>query len=273
MGGMTNRPLPLVERLIVEHWPRLAGIVREARAQWPAVLDEQWPAIVSYLGGDEEPLRVFVEKHVGTPTPSFVFPALEGRDIGDLDEWETWEFIEHHKARAEAKKAGDSRKRVRQQIRKYGSVREALSVLANYYNKSLERVLLDKIEEVCVEEASELSDRELASAAANLIRREATEKRKSCVPAKQLLLSDDWVPDNLARRDLDAFEALDCLQRLANTADRSRQTRPSPLELETFARSGYMTNREIAAERKRSENQIKQEKLRAVRKYRRAAEL
>ena len=101
MGGMTNRSLPLVERLIVEHYPRLAGLVQETRARRPAILDEQWPAIVSYLDGDAKPLRSFVKKHVGGPPRPFVFSALEARNIGDLDEIETWEFIEYHRRQRE----------------------------------------------------------------------------------------------------------------------------------------------------------------------------
>jgi hypothetical protein len=268
---MANWTYP--ETSLEEYWPRISEVLREAEAQRPAILDEQWPAIVSYLDGDTKPLRTFVKKHVGLPTPSFLFPGLEAKGIGDLDEVETWEFIEHHKRQAEAKKAGNASERVRSKTRKFKSIDKALGILTKYYGKDPERVLLDEIEVVCLEEASELSDQELVRVTANLIRRKATENQKDPLQTNPLLLSDEWMPDSLARHDMNVVEALDYLQWLDNTAACSRSTRPSSLERETFALSAYMTNKEIAAQRNRSEDQIKQEKLRAVRKYRRAAGL
>jgi hypothetical protein len=66
--------------------PEAQRFFAELRAKRPPELDEQWPAIRSYLDGDAEPLRAFVKKHVGAAleqaSSSYVFPALEGKDIG-----------------------------------------------------------------------------------------------------------------------------------------------------------------------------------------------
>jgi hypothetical protein len=66
-----------LETSLEKYRPRISEVLREAEAQRPAILDEQWPAIVSYLDGNTKALLAFVKKHVGPPTPSFVFPALE----------------------------------------------------------------------------------------------------------------------------------------------------------------------------------------------------
>ncbi len=84
--------------------PEMQKELAEKRAKRPAELDEQWPAIRSYLDGDAGPLRTFIKKHIGPSAfSSFVLPALEKKDIGDLDEWETWEFIKHHKVKARSR--------------------------------------------------------------------------------------------------------------------------------------------------------------------------
>ena len=183
MGGMTNRPLPLVERLIVEHYPRLAGLVQETRARRPAILDEQWPAIVSYLDGDAKPLRSFVKKHVGGSPRPFVFSALEARNIGDLDEIETWEFIEYHRRQRERRiKGQDVLNRVpiiRLGIsKKHKSVDLALEALSER-GQSREQVLREMIPGVAyVEQANPWpgSKSKLPGRIANQIRREGLER-------------------------------------------------------------------------------------------------
>jgi len=255
--------------------PEAQKYFSELLARRPAELDEQWPAIRSYLDGDAEPLRASVKKHVGVSiSSSYVFPALERRGIGDLDPWETWGFIEHHRTRLEGRGAAESSKRVRQKVRKYESLRDALGILADYYTRPAEQVLSDKIEEaMCSEGAWELSEGELVRGIVNSIRREGTQKRKSHPQTSRLLAPDNWLPDSSARRDLDSFEALEYLQRLSQAAAHSRQTRPTTQELEAFTMTAYMTHKEAAALRGKSENQNKQEALRAARKYRRAAGL
>ena len=184
MGRMANRPLSLVERLIVEHYPRLAGLVQETRARRPAILDEQWPAIVSYLDGDAKPLRSFVKKHVGGPPRTFYFSALKATNIGDLDEIETWEFIEHHKSRLERKNEGqDVLNRVpiiRLGIsKKHKSVDLALEALSER-GQSREQVLREMIPGVAyVEQATPWpgSKSKLPGRIANQIRREGLERQ------------------------------------------------------------------------------------------------
>jgi hypothetical protein len=168
--------------------PRAQKYLSELFAKRPPELDEQWPAIRSYLDGDAAPLRAFVKKHVGaSPSSSFVFPALEGRDIGALDEWETWELIKHHKNRLEVRGAVEVSKRVRPKVKKYQSLQDALRSLSDVYGTEGERVLLDKIEEIVLStRASELSDSELVRAITNCIRREGTRARKS-LPRSSLL--------------------------------------------------------------------------------------
>jgi hypothetical protein len=258
--------------------PEAQRFFAELRAKRPPELDEQWPAIRSYLDGDAEPLRAFVKKHVGAAleqaSSSYVFPALEGKDIGGLDEWETWEFIKHHRTRFKARGAVKSSKRVRQQVRQYESVRGALYNLAGYYTKSSEQVLSDKIEEaVCSDGAPAQPDLELVRAIVNRIRRESTQKRKRYLQTDPLVGIEGRLPDSSARREVDSFEALDHLQRLAEAAALSRQTTPTAQELEAFTMAVYMTHKEAAALRGKSETQNKQEAYRAARKYRRAAGL
>ena len=183
MGGMTNRPLPLVERLIVEHYPRLAGLVQETRARRPAILDEQWPAIVSYLDGDAKPLRSFVKKHVGGPPRPLPCSALEASNIGDLDEIETWEFIEYHRTQRERRNKGqDVLNRVpiiRLGIsKKHKSVDLALEALSER-GQSREQVLREMIPGVAYVEQdnpSPGSNSELPGRVANQIRREGLER-------------------------------------------------------------------------------------------------
>jgi hypothetical protein len=257
------------------HQPMAQKYLSELRAKRPAERDEQWPTIRSYLDGDAEPLRAFVKKHVrASRSSSHVFPALEGRNIGELDEWETWEFINHHRTRLGARGAPESSKRVRQNIRQYESVRDALDILADYYTKSREQVLSDKIEEaMCSEGALEQSDLELVRAIVNRIRREGTQKRKSHPQTSRLLMVDDRFRDSSSQRDLDSVEALEHLQWLTDAAAHSRETTPTAQELEAFTLAVYMTHKEAAALRGKSETQNKQEAYRAARKYRRAAGL
>jgi hypothetical protein len=47
---------------------RIAEIVRSLEAQEPPEFDVLWPAIRSYLDGDESPLRAFIKQHVGHKT-------------------------------------------------------------------------------------------------------------------------------------------------------------------------------------------------------------
>jgi hypothetical protein len=273
MGGMTNRQLPLVERLIVEHYPRLAGLVQESRARRPAILDEQWPAIVSYLDGHAKPLQSFVKKHVGGPPRPLVFSALEARNIGDLDEIETWEFIEYHRTQLERRNEGQDvlnrAPSIRQGIRKYESVSLALDSLS-VRGQSHEQVLRDMIPGVAyVEQANPWpsSKSKLPGRIANQIRREGIEQchdpGKVFAPGPELL-------SELLSRHADALE-------LAAFADREllarriQNARLSSQELESLWYGNLLGDREAGAFLERSANQVAQEKLRAIKKIYRSA--
>jgi hypothetical protein len=211
MGRMTNRPLPLVERLIVEHYPRLAGLVQETRARRPAILDEQWPAIVSYLDVDAKPLRSFVKKHIGGPRRTLVSSALEARDIGDLDEIETWKIIEYHRTQLERRNKGQDvlnrAPSIRQGIRKYESVNLALDSLS-VRGRSREQVLREMIPGVAyVEQANPWpgSKSKLAGRIANQIRREGLERPDD--PGKVFTLGPEGLLEHADELELATFAA------------------------------------------------------------------
>jgi len=63
------------------------------------------------------------------------------------------------------------------------------------------------------------------------------------------------------------------LEQLGKKALESRATRPTAQELESFALSAYMTDKEAEVRVKRSANQIKQERHRTIKKFRRATGL
>jgi DNA-binding CsgD family transcriptional regulator len=79
------------------------------------------------------------------------------------------------------------------------------------------------------------------------------------------LLPDDRVSEKMGRVDLQAFDAVERLQQLMNRAGLSDKER------ESFLILGRMTSQQAAKELGRSPEQLRQEKLRSVKKLRQAA--
>lgn len=266
MGRMTNRPLSLVERLIVEHYPRLAGLVQETRARRPAILDEQWPAIVSYLDGHAKPLRSFVKKHIGGPPRPFYFSALEEKNIGDLDEIETWEVIEYHRKQLENSNKGqdvlNQAPSIRQGIRKYESVNLALDSLS-VRGQSREQVLREMIPGVAyVERSKSPPPANLPGKVANQIRREGLERpddpgKVFALGLDSLLGHADEVDDDV---ELATFAVCEQLAHMAEKAGVSEQ------EWESFVFGTVFGNQEAAEILDRPAKQVGVEKFRASNK-------
>jgi hypothetical protein len=127
-----------------------------------------------------------------------------------------------------------------------------------------------------------LRDEDIIRGVGNRIRREATDKRKTLEAERRLLAesgsADGGKPGVQRPRDprnieQDSFDALNYLEQLAKKASESRATRPTAQELESLALSAYMADKEAEEKVKRSANQIKQERHRAVKKFRRATGL
>jgi len=237
--------------------------VEEALEEEPPEFDLLWPAIKSYLNGNESPLRAFIKQHVGHKTPPYVLLVLKNQDIGELDLWEVWEHIEHHRAQLQSRNSGkdtlEEVPSIRLGIKKYGSVDLALDALAVQGQKP-EQVLREMIPGVAYVEQSNLppdSKDKLPGRVASQIRREGLER------------PDD--PGRVFGREPEALSGyadsqeplVFALMEFKIAAD------TSPQELESWAAAVLLGNKKAAEELGRPANQIAQEKHRANAKFRR----
>jgi hypothetical protein len=229
----------------------------------PPEFDLLWPAIKSYLDGDESPLRAFIKQHVGHKTPPYVLLVLKNQDIGELDLWEVWEFIEHHRAQLQSRNSGkdalEEVPSIRLGIKKYASFDLALDALAVQGQKR-EQVLREMIPGVAYVEQSNLSPDskdKLPGRVASQIRREGLERPDD--PGR-VFVPEPEVLSGYADNEEALVFALMELKIAANT---------SPQELESWEAAVLLGNKKAAEELDRPANQIAQEKHRTYAKFRR----
>jgi hypothetical protein len=236
--------------------------VEEALEEEPPEFDLLWSAITSYLNGNESSLRAFIKQHVGHKTPPYVLLVLKNQDIGELDLWEVWEHVEHHRAQLQSRNSGkdtlEEVPRIRSGIKKYGSVDLALDALAVQGQKR-EQVLREMIPGVAYVEQSNLtpeSKDKLPGQVASQIRREGLEWPDE--PDKVFSPELETLWGYADYREVQAF----ALREFEIDVD------ASPQELESWEAAVLLGNSEAAQLLGRSANQIGQEKYRTNAKFR-----
>ena len=242
--------------------------VEEALEEEPPEFDLLWPAIKSYLDGNESPLRAFIKQHVGHKTPPYVLLVLKNQDIGELDLWEVWEHVEHHRAQLQSRNSGkdtlEEVPSIRLGIKKYGSVDLALDALA-VQGQKCEQVLREMIPGVAYVEQRNLppdSKDKLPGRVASQIRREGPEQPHD---RGKVFSADLEVLAGFADEvELAIFELREELAQKVNEANLTTQ------EAESWVAAVVLGNEEAATVLGRSENQVAQEKHRANKKFRRA---
>jgi len=205
----------------------------------------------------------------------------------ELELGRLWTLLDRNRRRASQRGSAERVARIGKSFRRYGSYRKALSTLANYYREDESTVLEDAIREiVCSEGAYVLLDRDVIREIGNHLRREKTRMQKA-LKAEQKLQAE-YQPtgarmqggreggrrlQNPRNLEQESFDALDYIEWLGKKASESRLTKPTAQELQSFAVSAYMSDREAEAEVERKANQIKQERRRAIKKFQRIAEI
>lgn len=230
--------------------------------------------LVEYHGGGQEAHTYLLALGYLGQVPDEALEKTLRRTIrqhsGELELERLWSLLDRHKRRIASTGPDERVDRVSSGFRQsYGSYREALNTLHDYYREDETEVLKDAIrDEVCSEGAWLLLDKDIRREVGNRIRREETKAKKNMY-AVPLFLPDDLIGEDkdTERVDLQAFDAAELLQRLMNRARLSAQEREALFAL------GRMTSKEAAKELGRSPEQLRQEKLRSVKKLRRAAEL
>jgi hypothetical protein len=202
----------------------------------------------------------------------------------ELKLWRLNKLVDQHRGRVARTGPVERVERINKAFRRYASHNQALATLSNYYRENTNTVLRDTIREtVCSEGAHLLLDEDIVGEVGNRIRREGTDKRKKLEAEERLRLEDSKLvgsskqgvrgPSDARNLEQDSFDALDYLEQLAKKASKSRATKPTAQELESLSLSAYMLDREAEARVKRPANQIKQERHRAAKKFRRAKRL
>lgn len=268
----------------VEKWGKAASEVVCEVSETLRVIDE----LVEYHGGEDQGADIYV----------LALGYLEQKPDAELEDRLRWiirqygdqlelrrlkKLLHRHKHRVSRTGPSERVERINSAFRHYGSYQEALRTLANYYTEDKSAVLIDTIRDaVCSEGAYLLLDEDIIREVGNRIRREATAKRRALEAEKRLLADSGSVsgsklgvrrPRDPRNIEQDSFDTLNYLEQLAKNASESRATRPTAQELESFALSAYMADKEAEEKVKRSANQIKQERHRAVKKLRRASGL
>jgi DNA-binding CsgD family transcriptional regulator len=248
-------------------WGKTASEVVWEVSETLRVLDE----LVEYHGGEEQGATIYVLALAYLEQKPDAELEDELRRVirqhrGDLELRRLWNLLDRHSNRVSRSGATELVKKVRSGFRRsYGSYQEALSTLCEYHREDETVVLKDAIRtEVCSEGAWLLRDKDIMNRVGNRIRREATKAKKDSF-ASPLLLADDQVSEKMGCVDLEAFDAVERLQQLMNRAGLSAQERESLLIL------GRMTSKQAAKELGRSPEQLRQEKLRSIKKLRQAA--
>jgi DNA-binding CsgD family transcriptional regulator len=251
----------------LEKWAKVASEVVWEVSETLRVIDE----LVEYHGGGEQGADIYVLALAYLEQKPDA--ELEGRlrriirQYGDQIELRRlWKLPNRHKRRVSRTGPSERVEKISSGFRRsYSSYQEALNTLSNYYREDETEVLKDAIRtEVCSEGAWLLLDRDIMNRAGNRIRRDATKAKRDSF-ASPLLLPDDRVSEKMGRVDLQAFDAVERLQQLMNRAGLSDKER------ESFLILGRMTSQQAAKELGRSPEQLRQEKLRSVKKLRQAA--
>jgi hypothetical protein len=243
--------------------------------------------LIEYHGGDYEALMyvsalAYLEQELDAKLEERLRRLIqlygEELELGRL-----WTLLDRNRRRASQRGSAERVARIGTNFRRYGSHRNALNTLANYYQEDESTILEDTIKEiVCSEGAYLLLDIDISRKVGNHIRAEATQKRKAREAEKDLRA--EYKPTGIpalgvqrpreARNvEQDSFDALDYLERLDKKASESSLTKPTPQELESLVLSAFMSDREVEIEVKRKANQIKQERRRAIKKFQRIAEI
>jgi hypothetical protein len=202
----------------------------------------------------------------------------------ELEAWRLNKLISQHRRRVARTGYVERVERIYKKFRRYASHNQALATLSKYHRENADTVLRDTIREtVCSEGAHLLLDEDILNEVGNRIRREGTHKRKKLEAEERLRLEDAKLvgsskqgvrgPTDSRNLEQVSFDALDHLEQLNKKASKSRTTKPTAQELESLTLSAYMLDREAEAIVKRPANQIKQERHRAAKKFRRAERL
>jgi hypothetical protein len=201
----------------------------------------------------------------------------------ELELGRLWTLLDRNRRRARQRGPAERVKRIGANFRQYGSHREALHTLADYYQEVESTILEDTIKEVvCSEGAYLLLDTDIRRKVGNHIRAEATQKGKARRAEKDVRTEYEpkggpalgvQRPRDARNVEQDSFDALDYLERLRRKASETSLTKPSAQELESVVLSAFMSDREAEIEVERRANQIKQERRRAVKKFQRIAEI
>lgn len=285
VGVLPNQREPTTQQSAVPLEPILGpiafGLQRVSRALKPVLEFMQSPETIEILkglliitalyekhGGNQKAfVRALVERRLGRKADALLVTKLQDVRTKPLSEFLT--LVDHHKRRLGRDEVIVRREAVRASLRMYGSLEKARSILAAYHKEGREQILLDEIvEAVCEEQASRLSNKDLAGVVGNRIRRDATESRKK-LPAN---FTDVGVFNQAGvENEIEAREILLFLQQVADAA--AHQKPPSQQELEALIITAYTEDdAEASMVLGRPKNQIKQERFRAGRKLRRAAD-
>jgi len=246
------------------------------------VMDE----LVEYHGGEGQgaDLYVLALGYLEQSPDAELEDALRRtiRQYGDeLELWRLAKLVDRHRGRVTHTGPVQRVERINKAFKRYPSHKKALATLSNYYRENTDTVLEDTIREtVCSEGAFLLTDKDIRREVGNRLRREGTDRREKLEAEKRLWLEDSKPvgtdkqgvrgSSDVTNLEQDSFDALDHLEQLAKKASKSRATKPTAQELESLALFAYMSDREAQARVERPANQIKQERHRAVKKFRRA---
>jgi hypothetical protein len=142
-----------------------------------------WTPTKEALQGDATGLLRWTQQRIGHKPNPVLRVRLTDKDLGEKTPAEIWGLVDYHGGlrtiRVRAASTSERILRIRERIRRYASLDEALRVLRDDPGETLQRVLLREIEEaVCSPQLSALSDKELVRYITNDIRRRGRERHK-----------------------------------------------------------------------------------------------
>jgi hypothetical protein len=235
--------------------------------EWPPEFLGACAAHGAYVLGDERPLRVWVERHIGQKPDSLMMVRLKTNDLGwggELPLLYLFETLKHHRDRlvrkGEAARIERLAREVRRGIKRYGSVNVALDAL-RVRGQTREGVLEEVIPGMAYLEREELPPgANLAGRVARQIRREGIEQPHD--PGKVFPTDPEHLLIVADELGLAAFGDRELLAREVHKAGLSEQ------EIESFVFGVLLGNEQAGTVLRRSANQVAQEKFRAITKLR-----
>jgi hypothetical protein len=181
---------------------------------------EFWTPMNDALQSDATGLFGWTQQRIGHKPNSILKEHLTDKGLGEKSPAEIWELVDYHgglrTVRVRAAETLERIERVREGIRRFASLNEALKVLRGSGEGS-EQVLLREIEEaVCSPQLSALSDKDLVRYITNDIRRRGRERYEQCQMEGTLIITP---PDNPCW-STDSFEEQVFLREFAREDER-----------------------------------------------------